>query len=273
MVNDLHDGIDEHIRSELNEPVEIEEWDEFPQSYYLEARKWKRIEDCVVVAGDLTNSTQLGFGRQHNTGARIYESATGGVIRVVTASMFHPEFVDIQGDGFFAIFHGEHRYERALCCAITVTSMSKRVLVPRLEAKFGEDIPETGFKVGIASGTLLVKNVGVRGTAEPVWAGRPVNWAVKCAQSTGPHSLVVTPSVWRKVEENDYVRYSCGCSDGSWWGKYSDLWDEHEVEKLPDSDCDCFRCKHPCWCEEHGDEFCEAILDGQTEREEIDDWF
>src|SRR5688572_1708349 len=97
-------------------PVEIVECEDFPaeDDIYVDARKWLRIDDVVAVAGDLTNSTKLSLTKHTNTSARIYEAATGGAMRVVTRPEFAPNFVDIQGDGFFALFHGDNRYERAL---------------------------------------------------------------------------------------------------------------------------------------------------------------
>jgi class 3 adenylate cyclase len=256
-VSDLIGALHEFVAEELGTVVDFEECETFPDDFYIERRCWKRIKDCVVVVGDLKNSTKLDTKTRHNGTARLYEAATGGLIQVV--SEFRPDFVDIQGDGLFAIFHGDRRYERAVCAGITVKTFSERVLVPRVRAHFPERFPETGFKVGIARGTLLVKRVGVRDTNEPVWAGKPVNWATKCAEAVDAHQLMVTEGVWQRFKNNEYLRYSCNC------GGKTDLWRLQQNEKLPEEAIDCHLLSSQ-WCETCGDEFCNAILAGQTQR-------
>ncbi len=177
--------------------------------------------------------------------------------------------MDIQGDGFFALFHGDRAYERALCAAITLKTFSERHLVQLIAQHMGGTVPETGFKAGIAAGTLAVKRVGApRKTSEPVWAGKPVNWAYKCAQQADIHEVVVTEKVWNQVRYNDYVRWSCGC-DGSGTPKaMSMLWTGKTVPALMSHGIHCWVLRQR-WCGEHGDEFCQAVLDGKTDRAEV----
>jgi class 3 adenylate cyclase len=260
-VDNLLNSLGNFVEGELTTGVEIIDCDEFPSDYYLEARKWKRITDVVVVAADLADSTKLNFDKYVSTSASIYESATGGAVRCLTE--FAPEFVDIQGDGMFALFHGHRRWERAFCAAVTVKTFSERELVPMVEKHLSPRTPTTGFKLGMAAGILAVKNVGVRGTSEPVWAGKPVNWSYKCAQAASAHQLIITERVWNKVKDNDYVRYSCGCRGG-----VSDLWSTVNVEKLPTEDWTC-RLLRSAWCINCGETFCNAILDGKTDRDDV----
>ena len=146
------------------------------------ARRWHRVVDAVALVADLKNSTKLGIGKWAASTASIYEASTGGVVKIF--DQFDADFVAIQGDGAFALFWGQRRYERALCAAITVKTFS-RDMVERLEKKW-PDLPETGFKVGAASSPLLAKRVGTpRNPAqqEPVWAGKAVNFG--CQGSPG----------------------------------------------------------------------------------------
>lgn len=268
MIDDLLDSLRDFVDDELRTPVTVEDCETFPSDFYVEARKWKRIEDVVVVVADLTDSTKLGFDKYVSTSASIYEAATGGAIRVVADAAFDPQFVDIQGDGFFALFHGERRYERAFAAAVTVKTFSERCLVPLIEQHLSAKTPKTGFKVGMASGILAVKRVGVRGTNEPVWAGKPVNWATKCAQAAERHELVVTERVWNRLKDNAYVTWSCGCSDDTPIGRYVNLWDTVQVQKLPTEDWSCHRLKS-AWCVNCGEDFCVAILSGKRQRPEL----
>jgi hypothetical protein len=129
--------------------------------------------------------------------------------------------------------------------------------------------PETGFKVGVASGRVLVKRVGTpRNPAqqEPVWAGKPVNYATKAAQCADRHELIVAGSVWDHIEKNDYLTLSCTCGDGPSDG----IWKDFEIEKLPDTDPERQgRRLVSTWCSVHGEEYCNAILDSKKNRPEV----
>lgn len=259
-------------RKELNTPVNIEEPEDFPDEFYTEKRIWKKIPDVVVVAADLKDSTKLSFRRHAQSSARLYEAVTGNMVRI--ADEFEPEFVAIQGDGLFALYHGDDAYRRGLCAAITIKSFSEHELVPAIEDSMGAQFPKTGLKVGMDAGILAVKNVGIRGTNEPVWAGKPVNWATKCAGAAERNQLIVTRKVFQKFENNDYVTHSCGCGKNAEGEQIPNtktpdaLWTDTQVTKLPEGDFDCKLLKSN-WCPTCGDEFCNAILDGKTKREDV----
>lgn len=273
-VNQLVDDCGESARGELRTPVEIEPVEEFPEidDLYVERRTWKKIDDVVVVVADLKGSTKLNFDRFAQTSARLYEAVTGNMVRIV--SSFQPAFVDIQGDGLFALYHGDGRYRRAMCAAVTVKTFSERHLVPAIEETMSDRFPDTGLKVGMAAGILAAKKVGVRGTNEPVWAGKPVNWAMKCASKADRNELIVTRRVFQKFESNDYVTHSCGCGKNLEGENVpglvapTELWTSTTVETLPDEDVEC-KLLRSNWCAIHGDEFCTAILEGKTRREDM----
>jgi class 3 adenylate cyclase len=269
-VNEFLDELNGKVEDELNTPVEIEDRESFPDvsSLKLEKRQWVRLRGVVAVVVDLKGSTKLDFKHNAKTSSRLYEAVTGNCARI--ANRFEANFVDIQGDGLFALYHGERAYERAMCAGITLQSFSERCLVPRIGDNMDERFPKTGLKVGMSAGVLVVKKVGMRGENrnEPVWAGKPVNWAAKCSQEANANELIATESVYSKFEDNDYVRYSCGCQSGNWTGQCKDLWSPAKVETIPDTTVRCMTLTSP-WCVIHGDEFCSAILDGQTRREGI----
>ncbi len=230
-------------------------------------RKWLRIPDTVAVVADLKNSTQLGFGSKGPSTASIYQAATGGVVKIF--DRFSADFLQIQGDGAFALFWGNRRFERAVCAGITIKTFSID-FTNRIEAKWSSK-PETGFKVGIASGRVLVKRVGTpRNPAqqEPVWAGKPVNYAAKAAQSADRHEMVVTGTVWDWLAANDYLAFSCSCEPGP-----SDtLWEDHIIDRLAsDKPESCGRKLTSAWCATHGEEYCNAVLDGKKTRSDVGD--
>lgn len=188
---------------------------------------------------------------------------------VDAVAAFDPAFIDIQGDGLFALFDGEKRYERALAAGVTMKTFVQVRLMPRLEKKLGDNLPETGLKVGAASGSIFVKKVGIRGNTEPIWAGKPVNWAANCAQQAEAGEMIITESVWEKVDDNDYVTHSCTCTGTSTeGGTPTELWDQVEVERLPEGKRS-GRLLKVNWCSNHGSEYCDAILAGKKNRPEV----
>lgn len=257
--------LDTKVKTEIESKPTVEDWNESTfdvTKLPIEARKWIKIPDVVVVVADLRNSTQLGTGKHDASTASIYEAATGNVVKVLDS--FLADFIQIQGDGAFAIFWGEKRYERALCAGITIKTFSE-AMVERLEKRW-PDIPETGFKIGIASHRVLAKRIGTpRNPAqqEPVWAGKPVNYAAKAAQQADRHKLIVTGSVWDEVAKTDYLTISCPCGDGP----SASLWSDVTIEKIPEDDTERDgRILSQTWCAVHGAEYVAAIMAGEKRR-------
>lgn len=265
---ELLTDLDGRVRDELKSKPEVVDKghdldvDKLP----IEARKWHRLTDGVAVVADLKSSTQLDVGKHPASTASIYEAATGNVVRILDD--FDADYIAIQGDGAVGVFWGERRLERALASGVTIKTFSEKQLVPQLEKKW-TTLPETGFKVGIAASQLLVKRVGIPRTdhQEPVWAGKAVNYAAKCAQQANRHEMVVTGSVWDWVSGNDYLAVSCACSTPS-----SAIWSDVEIERLSAEDPERpGRKLHAAWCDVHGEEYCAAILDGKKRRADVTD--
>lgn len=261
--------LDDAVRSELaSTPEVVDKGDDFDvEGLPIIARRWHKLADAVAVVADLKNSTKLGTGKWAASTASIYQASTGGVVKVF--DQFDADFLAIQGDGAFALFWGHLRYERALCAGITIKTFS-RDLLAQLETKW-PGLPDTGFKVGVASSRLLAKRVGTpRNPAqqEPVWAGKAVNYAAKAAQGADRHELIVTGSVWDVVEKNDYLAVSCPCGAGPSLG----IWSDTEIGRLPDGEPEAQgRLLSACWCKTHGEKYCADVLAGKRRREDAND--
>lgn len=271
-INEYLAATRERAKGELATPVDIVRAVAFPSpsSLALEKPIWKRIDDVVVVAADLKGSTKISYAKQDQVGARIYQAATGNATRIL--DHFCADFIDVQGDGVFGIFHGEHPRERAIAAAFTIKSFSSAALGPLLAEEFGDELPslaDTGLKIGVADGTLLAKRIGVRGEHnEPVWAGKPVNYATKCAQAADRHGVVITDRVFSRLEDNDYAIFSCGCPGGD-QPIVVPLWGSLTVPALGgDAGCKVFPTASS-WCATHGDEFCRRIVAGDKRRGDI----
>ena len=234
------------------------------ESLPVDAAEWHSIEDVVCVYFDLKSSTNLAKGRTPASTASIYDAGVGGVVKILRK--LGADFVDIQGDGGFGLFWGAGRYERAMTAAITIRSFSSD-FTSQLESKW-ENAPTTGFKIGVSSGPIMAKVVGLprqKDYQEPVWAGRPVNYAAKAAQQTTPEELVVTGSVWDSIRDNDFLMFTCGCPDAS---EPAVIWRAVTLDKIPDGDR-YGQGLQSYWCPIHGEEFCNAVLKGRKHRDEV----
>jgi len=268
----LVDTTAEAAQDDLTTAVEIKPTRTFPAIADLPLEKnrdgkyvWRKLEDAAVVLTDLKSSTAVSYSKQDRIGARLYQASTGGCSRVLQD--FAPDFVDIQGDGLFAIFCGDRNIERAMCAAVTLNSFGKR-LRSMLKEQFGDDVPEmkdSGLKVGADRGILLVKKIGVRGDHnEPVWAGKPVNYAAKCAQAADAGSILVTSRFFKDFLDNQYVRYSCGCVNGAPGDGASPLWLKSTIDALGEDGN--VRELESSWCKHCGTKFARAILKGEKDR-------
>ena len=265
------DAADEHVADELkNMPEVIEdghdlEVDDLPVD---DARVWRRVTEAVGVVFDLKGSTQLGLNQKAPSTASIYEAATGNAATIL--GEFDADFIAIQGDGGFGLFWGEDRRRRAVCAGITLQTFGEDSLAPRLATKW-ETLPETGLKIGISFSPLLVKRVGIPGndSHEPVWAGRAVNYAAKCAQQADAGQMIVTGGMWDWIGTNDYLAASCDCSDNP----STDIWKDATVEKIPDKGVGAGEREGKLltskWCEVHGSEYCDAVLVGKRTRSNV----
>jgi len=268
-LDSLLSDLDDKVKTEIASTPTVEDWDEDTfdvATLPITARKWIKVPDLRAVVADLRNSTRLGTGKHAASTASIYEAATGNVVKVFDT--FNADFIQIQGDGAFALFWGDLRFERALCAGITVKTFSE-AMVERLKKKWPDADP-TGFKVGVASHRVLVKRIGtLRNPAqqEPVWAGKPVNYAAKAAQQADRHELLVTGSVWDQIECNDYLTITCPCGGGP----SASLWTDITIDKIPEEDKERYgRRLGSTWCVHHGAEYAAAIMAGSKRRDDAD---
>lgn len=261
----LLSSLDARVATELSTAPEVvdcgQELD--VEKVPIVARKWHKGTDVVAVFADLKNSSQLGFNMHPKSTASVYEAAVGGVVEIL--DNFDANYLDIQGDAAFGVFWGKRRTERALCAGITIKTFSGN-MTDRFEKKWPAQ-PDTGFRVGVAASTILVKKVGIPRHPDkqrPVWAGRAVNYASKAGAAADRHELVVTGTIWDRIESNDYLTLTCDCGTGP-----SDaLWEDVTIERLRDGDDGdaAGRLLTSDWCAIHGEEFCEAILSGARTR-------
>jgi class 3 adenylate cyclase len=216
---------------------------------------WLRIPDVICVYVDMLGSTKLSAETYDKNTAGAYQLYTGTAVRLFHA--FEAPYVDVRGDGAFALFNKDQPY-RAIAAAITIKTFARKVFVPKIRELTGVDV---GSHIGIDQRTVLVHRIGLRRVdartdrQNEVWAGKPVNMAAKLASLTEHDELLASAPFFKNVK-SDLVLKSCGCPDGT----KVDLWAERDVSEDDRFDFDTAYSLLSCWCDKHGKNYCEDIL-------------
>lgn len=219
---------------------------------------WIRLDDVTCVYADMMHSTQLSVRREPNTVARMYELFTANAVRILNE--FGAEYVDVRGDGAFGLFTDRAGLYKAFAAAVTIKTFTNDYAAPIVKSS-GLEFALTSH-IGMQSGRLLVKRIGLRGDMQnEVWAGRPVNVAAKLASRGAGNQLVVSAPVYDRFQ-SDLIYSSCGCR----WeggnrisGSSTPLWEAIEVDPAIFGSAKAHILKSS-WCPEHGEATCNGIL-------------
>lgn len=223
---------------------------------------WLKIPDVVCVYVDMMNSTKLSAATHDNTTASAYQLFTETAVRLFHA--FDAPYIDVRGDGAFALFNQNQCY-RALAAAVTFKTFASKIFVPYIREKTEVEV---GTHIGIDQKTVLVRKVGLKRAQErsdrqnEVWAGKPINMAAKLASISNDGELLVSERFYENVP-HELVRMSCGCSTTSTSrvvGEKTPLWTEVDVEEDDRFDFSKAYRLGSIWCATHGNEYCEGIL-------------
>jgi class 3 adenylate cyclase len=221
--------------------------------------RWFRIRSVNSVFVDMKGSTQLSASTRESDTAGAYQLFTG--TGVALFDRFEAPYIDVRGDGVFALFNSGQEY-RAFCAAVTFKTFAKEEFIPRINAKTGLSL---GCHIGIDQKLVLVRKLGLKRYSDrtdrqnEVWAGKPVNMSSKLASLAQENEIFVSDRFYEKITD-DRARLSCGCLGGKPGGQKTPLWTESDLST--DSRFDfkkAYVLKSP-WCERHGKEYCEALL-------------
>ena len=216
---------------------------------------WLKIPDVVCVYVDMKGSTKLSAKHHDRSTAGAYQLFTGTAVKLFSA--FESPYIDIRGDGVFALFDSNQCY-RSLAAAVTFKTFAHEVFTPKIKELTEIDI---GCHIGIDQRTVLVRKLGFkryRGRTDrqnEVWAGKPVNMAAKLASLSGDNELLVSDRYYNNIQD-ELVRKSCGCPRG----EKNELWSGVSLKEDDRFDFDLAYCLKSNWCTEHGKEYCEKIL-------------
>lgn len=221
--------------------------------------RWLRIRNVISVYVDMLGSTKLSASTHESSTAGAYQLFTGTAVAIFDS--FEAPYIDIKGDGVFALFDGNQSY-RALAAAVTFKTFSKQEFVPKIKEDTGLIV---GSHIGIDRKLVLVKKLGLKRYADrsdrqnEVWAGKPVNMSAKLAAKTVDGELLVSDRFYETITD-EKARYSCGCNAGQTQQSKTLLWSP--VDLTGDSKFDftiAYRLTSQ-WCSIHGGEFCEKLL-------------
>lgn len=223
----------------------------------LDDRKaWVRVPGVICVYIDMKDSTKLAVGSGQENTASAFQLYTGTAVRLLNA--FEAPYIDVRGDGAFALFDEGQEY-RALAAAVTFKTFAYQVAVPAIEDRCGVKV---GSHIGIDQKGVLVRRVGLRRTSDrddrqnEVWAGKPVNMAAKLASMTEDDEILVSDRFYKRITD-DHARLACGCGSS----EKTPLWAKEDVPDSGKFDFDtAYRMTTAHWCKGHGKEFMDALL-------------
>ena len=271
------DKVTTSVVAQLNDQaklgVQVENQNEVPETGPANRGLWLRIPNVTAVFADLKGSTDLSSSVSPEVAAIAYNYFNRAMSVILEG--FSAGYVEIQGDGIFGLFSGKGSMFYAAACAITMRSQVEEIVASRFkrDASVQWDLK---VGVGVDRGTLIVRQLGLRGTKlNEVWAGKPVNVAAKLSSVAGPNQVAVSARMFAGYEAAAKMRqraliWSCGCGDSNRGaglsaapGQTSNLWAKQAAPRDLGLDFRCIYTRKSGWCQQHGAEFCEAILTGQ----------
>ncbi len=257
----LWDSLDELNVKQLEkiEDNTVEEVEKIPNNkdIKLEINKWYKIRNVVSLYVDMKGSTQLSNEKYIKVSAKMYEFFTGSLIKILKNSDWVPQYIDIKGDGGFALWKEKYGAVKSLLAAITFKTFVEFYISKYVNSNIKDWL--VASKIGITTGTVLVKKIGNRNISDNtynwvVWAGKTVNISAKLSDLAGKNEILITDEIYSKIREfNDFLILSCGCGND---GEKTKLWDEFdETDKY--GNLWVLKSK---WCKEHGEEYLNNVL-------------
>jgi len=233
--------------------AEIPDTDAIP---IQDAQQWLKVPDVICVFVDMKDSTRLSASAHDKGTASAFQLFTGGAVRILNS--FDPAYIDVRGDGAFALFNkgSEHR---ALVAAVSFKTFAHEVAVKKIKERTDQDV---GCHVGIDQKTVLVRKVGMKRVGgrtdrqNEVWAGKPVNMAAKLASMSDHNQIVVSDRFFARLSD-EHALVSCGCGKN---GQQETLWSEIDLSKDTRFDFPKAHVLRSNWCVKHGAEYADALL-------------
>lgn len=251
------------IKESFSNKIEVIEKDEIPNYNYLEVDKWHKVKNVVCVYIDLSSSTQININEHPNTSAKIFKAYVNSFVKVFDE--YEAKYIDIQGDGGFALFDGDNAKEKAIVSAVTIKTLisKKDCLSDFIENKTMNKV-NLRVRIGIDIGTILVKKLGKRNKSNTdylnneVWLGKPVSISSKLCnlkdsdKGLNSDTIRLSDRLYNQID-NNFILYSCDC------GNIEKLWTEVKFEEKFFGMDKTYILKSN-WCINCGDKYSENII-------------
>ncbi|BEK49119.1 adenylate/guanylate cyclase domain-containing protein [Campylobacter coli] len=129
----------------------------------LETNRVAVIDNVTCVFVDMENSTEMAIG-QIDKALKIQIPYIRALVEIF--QLHNAKYIDIQGDGAFALFDGDNSKSNGIYVAAIANTL------------FNEKL-DMDIRIGIDCGKVYVKKAGKRGENKEIWLGRPVCLASK----------------------------------------------------------------------------------------------
>lgn len=223
-----------------------------PLQIPLNGNTWLKIPNVICVFVDMIGSTTLSARKYPKSTASIYRLFTSTAVRIFNE--LDTPYIDIKGDGVFAIFNQNQIY-RALVAAISFKTFANSEFLPIIK----KEGLESGCHVGIDQADVVVKRLGFRRKGDSsdrhneVWAGKPVNMAAKLASLSKHNELYVSDRYFSNLKDDKALK-SCDCSEPE------ELWKTVDLSNETKFDFDIAHVLESNWCKIHGKEYHKYLL-------------
>jgi len=203
-MEDFFGGSRDRIDQVLQEEFEIAEIKTIPEIQGLPFRNGF-IETSVLFV-DLKGSLDLTEGHRRSTVAKIHKCFLNEMVHA--ARYWNGKIGGFAGDRIMVLSDADGRQaNRALDIAITMQTIVKHILSPRLEKMYKEKV---SCGVGIDFGKMLVAKVDTNHN-DLVWVGGPANVASKLADEASGGEIRVTDRIYDRLRDD--------LNKPGWWVK------------------------------------------------------
>ncbi|CAM2914908.1 adenylate/guanylate cyclase domain-containing protein [Helicobacter burdigaliensis] len=157
-INELYSKI------KTSKNIEFEKYNTINASnIQLETNKVAVIDDVTCVFVDMENSTEMAIG-QIDKALKIQIPYIRALVEIFQSH--ETKYIDIQGDGGFALFDGDNSMDNGVYAAAMINTLFNKKL-------------NMNIRIGIDCGRVYVQKAGKRGENKEIWLGRPVCLASK----------------------------------------------------------------------------------------------
>lgn len=101
-------------------------------NYPLKNNHWYKIPDVICIFVDIRGSTKLSATTHDKSTASVYELFTGCAVKIFHE--FEASYIDIKGDGVFALFNKNEVF-RAISAAISFKTFASEKFKPLVKNK------------------------------------------------------------------------------------------------------------------------------------------